>query len=251
MINLFFSNHFIFKTMKKNALFIISWIVLINHLTAQRGSFNQGAPFREQTLMQFPSAIDASNAKQIKGSRFYNPEYRKGELWASNGLHCTDELEYKFDEVENSVQVKTKSGKELLLDANSIDSFRLYVDDTTTIYYYKAPLPDSKRAENKIFQVVYVGNKILLFKIPQKVMKNLNYKGSFGDGRTLGEYVPRHQYYIKAGNKPLTSVKLNKKDLVNKIPFKKGELTELLEYVEFYEELTEKKVLDIIHKIDK
>ena len=46
-------------------------------------------------------------------------------------------------------------------------------------------------------------------------------------------------------------MKLNKKDLVNKIPFKKRELIELLEYVEFYEELTEKKVLDIIQKIDK
>ena len=251
MKNTFLLNHSIFEAMKKYILFIIICIVLTNYLTAQRGSFNQGAPFREQTLMQFPSAIDASNAKQIKGSRFYDPEYRKGELWTSNGLHCTDELEYKFDEVENSVQVKTKSGKELLLDANSIDSFRLYMDDTTTIYYYKAPVPEDRKRENKIFQVVYVGNKILLFKIPQKVLKNFNYKGSFGDGRTLGEYISRNQYFIKAGNKSLTSVKLNKKDLVNKIPFKKGELTELLEYVEFYEELTEKKVLEIIHKIDK
>ena len=102
MKNTLFSNLSIFEIMKKYILFIVSWIVLVNHLTAQRGTFNQGAPFREQTLMQFPAAIDASNAKQIKGSRFYDPEYRKGELWASNGLHCTDELEYKFDEVENS-----------------------------------------------------------------------------------------------------------------------------------------------------
>lgn len=236
--------------MKKILLCFTILATTFLYTQAQRGTINGGAAFREQTLMQFPTVIDAQNAKKIRGSRFYDPEYQKGELWTNNGLHFKDELTYKFDEVENSVQIKTKDDKELVVDARLIDSFRLYLNDTKTIYYYKAPVPDGKKGEEKIFQVVYTGSRILLFKIPVKTIKPLNYQGAFGDGRTVGAYVTHHQYYVKSGMKPLVRLKLTKKDLHDKINFKRSLLDDLLDDIEPFEQITEDKVIDIFQKLE-
>lgn len=236
--------------MKKSIMFFYVLFLISYSAFAQRGGFSSGYAYREQTLMQFPAATDLSNSKRIKGSRFYDPEYQKGELWTSNGLHFKDELEYKFDEVENSVQIKTEDGKELVVDANLVDSFRLYLNDRT-IYYYKAHVPDGKKDEEKIFQVVHVGKQVLLFKIASKTIKHYNYQGAFGDGRTVGEYVSHHHYYIKVGNKPLTRIKLNKKDITKKITLNRAILLDQLEYIEPFEEITEKKFIDILRKVEK
>jgi hypothetical protein len=231
--------------MKKVILFIL--------IFATVKALAQGSNIPPTTL---PTPIFVSNfvgpsyAKSVNGSPYFDEAYHKGELWTSNNLHFTDEVVYKFNEVENTVLIKTKEGKELLVGAKVIDSCRLYMDDKTTVYFYKASFLNTDKWKDKICQVVYAGKKITVYKIPHKTFEHKEYQGNIGDGRSMYAYVSRDDYFIKVGSKPITKLKLSKKDIMDKIPHKRNDLKEEFDYIEFLETITEKKLVAILKKIE-
>ncbi len=48
----------------------------------------------------------------VKGSKFFYENYTAGEIWLSKDRHYGKEYTYKFDEEQNTVQIKMKDGKE-------------------------------------------------------------------------------------------------------------------------------------------
>lgn len=234
--------------MKKVLLFFFLLFVFV--LQGQTPIYSAAFPSYTPTAGYVAGTIAPNKNNQDKGSPYSTSDYTKGELWTSTNLHFTKEVDYLFDEMQNTLQIKTKKGDVVYVGSKVIDSFRLYKDDGTTIRYYKSALLNGKMRDSSIYQAVYAGKRILVYKLPHKIFRYKEFQGGFSDGKQGYEYINRDDYYIKVGEKSLVPLKLTKKGLIQTIPNKRNELEAIFEYIDFYEEITESKLTDILHKIE-
>lgn len=234
--------------MKKVLLIFCSFSFFVAH--AQVPTYSAAFPAYTPTAGNVMGTIATNKFNQDKGSPYSTSDYTKGELWTSTNLHFTNEVDYLFDEMQNTLQIKTKKGEVVYVGSKIIDSFRLYIDDTTTIRYYKSAFLNGKMRDSSIYQAVYAGKRILVYKMPHKIFRYKEFQGGFSDGKQGYEYINRDDYYIKVGTKSLVPLKLTKKGLIQTIPNKRKELEAIFEYIDFYEEITESKLADILHKIE-
>lgn len=164
---------------------------------------------------------------EIKGSRFFNKDYSEGEVWLTKDRHYSSEYKYKFDESENTLQVQTKNGKEILLLSYEIDVAKLYVNGST-VTYFRAEVPNSG-GNQRLFQILFVGKKYTLLKLPgKKLVKNDN-TGGYNTGDINQEYIPTHLYFLQADNKPFQEIKMTKRSLLKALPQKKAALEDFFE----------------------
>ena len=156
---------------------------------------------------------------ELKGSRYFNEEYTAGEIWMTGNRHYSTELKYRFDEYENSVQVKYRKGKELLLLSEEIEYFKLY-NKTDTLLFFKMQLPGEKNT-SKLFMVIYASPAYKLIKLPGKRYRYVNDKIPFGSGERYDEYIDEHRYFIKKGQSSFTEIKPTQKALMKAFPQKR------------------------------
>lgn len=162
---------------------------------------------------------------ELKGSRYFNEEYAAGEIWMSRNRHYSTELKYRFDEYENSVQVKYRKGNELLLLPEEIEYFKLY-NKTDTLLFFKMQLPGEKNV-SKLFMVVYASPAYKLIKLPGKRYRYVNDKIPYGSGERYDEYIDEHRYFIKIGKSAFTEIKPTQKALMKAFPQKREILDRL------------------------
>ena len=163
----------------------------------------------------------------IKGSKFLNDTYTEGDVWLTNNRHYGKEYKYKFDEENNAVQILYKDGKELQLMTYEIEIVKLYID-SSTITYFKAEVPNEKGI-HRLFQVLFVGKRYTLLKLPcKKLVKNDN-SGGYASAESSREYIPTHRYYLQIDEKPFKEIKMTKRSLLKSMPHKKSALQELFE----------------------
>ncbi len=162
---------------------------------------------------------------ELKGSRYFNEEYTAGEIWMSRNRHYSTELKYRFDEYENSVQVKYRKGKELLLLSEEIEYLKLF-NKTDTLLFFKMPVPGEKNM-SKLFMVVYASPAYKLIKLPGKRYRYVNDKIPYGSGERYDEYIDEHRYFIKIGKSAFTEIKPTQKALMKAFPQKKATLDKL------------------------
>ena len=231
--------------MSKKQLCLFILIANSLHLQAQ----NLMGDFKPITPFIVGPTLSIIRIKRVNGTPFYDDAYHKGELWTANHFHFTDELVYAFDEVENTLLVKTKKDTAMYVNAALIDSFRLYVNDSTIVYYYKGAYLHNLDNKDKLFQVVYSSQKVFLCKIPHKTLHEKPYIGHIGDMNIKDEYLSHDAYFIKVGSKALEPFRLTKKDILKKLPQKRPQLQEEFEYIDFFEDITETKLIALIKKI--
>jgi hypothetical protein len=199
-----------------------------------------------RTVAQSPTSVESSVARlnqinqgsglipvfnlqtgEIKGSRFFNKDYTEGEVWLTKDRHFGNEYKYKFDEADNTIQVLTKEGKEILLLNYEIDIAKLYINGST-VTYFRAELPNSDGIKS-LFQVLFIGKKYTFIKLPSKKLVKIDNRGGYNTGEIYQEYIPVHRYFLQINNKPFQVIKMTKKSLLKAMPQKKTVLEEFFE----------------------
>ncbi len=214
--------------MKRNLLFSILLFLGIG-LLAQSPISVENSVARLNQINQGSSLIPVFNLKTgaIKGSRFFSKEYTEGEVWLNKERHYGKEYKYKFDEAENTIQVLTKEGKEILLMNYDIEVAKLYIDNST-VTFFRAEVPNSEGI-HRLFQVLFVGKKYTLIKLPVKKLVKVSNTGGYNSGEIFQEFIPVHRYFLQVNNKPFKEIKMTKKSLLKAMPQKKAALEELFE----------------------
>jgi NADH:ubiquinone oxidoreductase subunit len=187
----------------------------------------------------------------IKGSRFFNEEYSTGEIWMTNNRHYTTEMEYKFDEHENGVQVKFKStGKEITLFNNEVEIFKLKMNGKE-VTYFKAEVPGESDA-NKLFQVIFLGDKYKLIKLPSKKLVRHDEKGnSYVNTRKYDEFEDNSRYFIKTNDKDFREIKFKKSAFMKTIADKKQQLEKIFNQKEYKGDLSDVMIAEVLQIISK
>ena len=184
----------------------------------------------------------------VKGSRFLNEEYAEGEIWMTNNRHYTVEMKYKFDEAENGVQVKFAStGKEITLFNNEVEIFKLKLNGST-VTYFKAEVPGENET-NKLFQVIYLGKKYQLIKLPVKKLVRHKETGAYQSGANYDKFEESHRYFIKINDQSFKEIKFKKSVILKMIPNKKDSLEKLFDKPQ-YKDLTDFNIGEILQKIE-
>jgi hypothetical protein len=183
----------------------------------------------------------------IKGSKFFYDNYTEGEVWMSKDRHYGKEYTYKFDEEENTVQIRQKDGKEISLLSFEIEVVKLYID-SSTVTYFRAEVPNSK-GEHRLFQVLFVGKTYTLLKLPGKRMVKEDRTGGYNTGEIYHEYVPTHRYFLLAGQKPAEELKMTKRSLMKSLPQKKALLEAFFETHEG--DIQDYEIAELLEKSEK
>ncbi len=214
--------------MKRNLLFSVSLFVALG-LLAQSPVSVENSVARLNQISQGSSLIPVFNLKtgEVKGSRFFYKDYTEGEVWLNKNRRYGKEYKYKFDEAENTIQVLTKEGKEILLMNYDIEVAKLYIDNST-VTYFRAEVPNSGGI-HRLFQALFVGKKYTFVKLPAKKLVKTDKTGGYNTGELYQEYIPVHRYFLQVNNKPFQEVKMTKKSLLKAMPQKKAALEELFE----------------------
>lgn len=214
--------------MKRASLFSV-FLSLGLRLLAQSPVSVESSIARLNQINQVNNLIPVFNLEtsETKGSRFFYKEYTEGEVWLSKERHYGKEYKYKFDEAENTIQVLTKEGKEILLMNYEIEVAKLYIDNST-VTYFKAEVPNSDGI-HRLFQVLFVGKKYTFVKLPVKKLVKTDKTGGYNTGELYQEYIPVHRYFLQVNNKPFQEIKMTKKSLLKSMPHKRAALQELFE----------------------
>ena len=183
----------------------------------------------------------------IKGSKFFYEDYTEGEVWLSKDRHYTKEYRYKFDEAENTVQVISKDGKEISLLSHEIEVAKLFINGTT-VTYFRAEVPNAG-GEHRLFQVLYVGKKYSLLKLPGKKLLKQDRTGGYDTGEIYHEYVATHRYFLQTGQKTAEEIKMTKRSLLKAMPGKKSVLETFFEDHEG--DIKDYEIAELLEKSEK
>ncbi len=185
----------------------------------------------------------------VKGSRFFNDEYAAGEIWMTNGKHYTSEMVYRFDELENSVQIKYPSKKELLLYNFDVLSFNLIINGATHSYV-KADVKGIGDA-HKFFRVIFKNEKCQLIKWTQKIFEKSDNSGAYSREIKYDAYVAKNRYYVKTDEGKFREMGITKKEFLKKFPTKKAIVEKLFSTINNVEkEMTDAKIADFLTTIE-
>jgi hypothetical protein len=237
--------------MKKYLLFLAT--ILCTNLVAQNSPSvavvqMQSNRLKEINSKSFDFPTFSLKETEIKGLRYFYDEYTEGELWLTDNRHYKEGYLFKFDEVENSVQVKSPDGKELLLDKDEVVICQLFIFGST-VSYLGVALPN-KENDYSIFQVLYLSDNYQVLKLPQKRIRKNPKNMSAGQGFEYDQYVPDYQYFVKKKDGLLTAFKPNKKDILSHFLEKKTQLERLFKQSK-YKKISDAVLAELISTVDK
>lgn len=221
-----------------------SKVVAPNEPSVQTQLNNVGIESYSASIQTFDLSYEG-----VKGSRFFNDEYAAGEIWMANGKHYTSEMVYRFDELENSVQIKYPSKKELLLYNFDVLAFNLIINGATHSYV-KADVKGIGDA-HKFFRVIFKNEKCQLIKWTQKIFEKRDNSGAYSREIKYDAYVPKHHYYVKTNEGKFREMGISKKEFLKNFPSKKAVVEKLFSSVNNVEkEMTDAKIADFLTTIE-
>ena len=192
---------------------------------------------------------------KVVGTRFFKDEYTEGEIWLTGNRHHGNDVSYKFDEIENSVQVKYRDGREILLFNNDIIACKMTYGNENVIYF-KAHVPGESDV-HKLFQLIYYGKKYQLIKLPikseRKKSDNTNSSNSYslkGNENTV-EYVNENRYFLKIGDAEFKEVKLKKSAFLKALSTEKNKLETLFDTPQYKGNLTDWSIAKVFEKMEE
>jgi hypothetical protein len=184
----------------------------------------------------------------VLGSRFTIEDYNKGEIWLTDGHHYTTELQYRFDELENCVQVKYPEGKELLLFNNYVLKCHIFNKDTTIVY--QKAIIDGEKDPHKLYQVLYDSKNYTLLKYPHRKVIRIDEKTALTIGRLYDKITLLFHYYVKTDEKNFKEIKLKKKEVLKIFPTKKATLEELFKAPQYNEDFNDKNLIALFQYLE-
>jgi hypothetical protein len=236
--------------MTKNMVYSVA-VLLFNSITtsAQLGDNVQSYASSSTAFIpprpKEPIEYDKLGLKGYENRFFYDDKYHKGELWTTD-KHFTTEMQYRFDQVSGSVQVKLPNGKEILLDENTIIMFHLFIqekDEDKKIIFVQEKLPfGNKKA---LLQMLYFGTNFRLLRDSRK-------KQSFNLYYETADTQLHYTYYIsQSTKKPLREIELTEKSLAQIFPTKQTKIKQFFKSNKSKEKLSLTKIVQLMTKIDE
>jgi hypothetical protein len=234
--------------MKK--LIVFAALVLTFNIQAQ--TLNQTAIQQTNLNNLTPSTAintwDFSDDNLI-GTRYLTDDYLEGELWTTNKTHYTTELTYRFDEVDNAVQIKFKdSGKEVQLFNDKVAALQLNIK-IKKITFLRIPEVD-KENPNNLYQLIIFNEKYKVVKLAKKkLVVSSNEDQVFDPIKKTTEYKEDYHYYIKVGDKDYSEFKLSKKGLLKVFPRQTTKIEQVFKLPKYSKKITDAIIIDIIESI--
>ena len=187
------------------------------------------------------------NDLNIKGSRYLYDKFVAGEVWFNDGLHIDSLFLYKFDEVENSVIIKDKEGKEVLLLAATIVSVKLVINDKS-VFYLNMETPSTLNKKT-LYQLIYKSDNYFVVMLPIK--KLITSQKIFHDDEQSYEYTISHRYFLKKKDDDFTEIGLRQKDLMKALPEKSATLAVLFKKPNYKERMTAGLLAELLNEVEK
>lgn len=196
----------------------------------------QTQAFGEPTSNVFyHSMAQEARMEELFNKRFFNDStFRQGELRTRKGLFTT-ELGYRFDQVEQTIEVKTATGKQIYLEPKDVLYCKLFFDDHTVVFM---PVILPKQKNLTLVQVVYKTPTLQLYR---DIHKKMLHYGPEKD----------YRYYIRKDNtSSLKEVEINEKSLVNVLPHKQSRIAHFFK-VNKKADVTLNQVVQLMGELDK
>ena len=200
---------------------------------------------------QYINPFDARE-KEIVGERyFYDSLYRAGELKTTKKLY-TEELTYRFDQIERTVQVKLDNGKQLFLYEKDIEYCKLFIEGKTVVFMPEM-VPNGRR-QPTLLQVVYKTPTLQLYRDTRKYIFRVKseYTDGYSSDKIYDEIRKDYHYYFRKGDKgPFKEVKIDAKSFIDVLPQKRAQILQLFRAGQTKGGLSVTKLSDIMTELDK
>jgi hypothetical protein len=227
------------------SLLILPFIVqaqTLNQTALQQTNLNNLSPSTSINTWDY-------SEDNLIGTRYLSDDYLEGELWTTNKTHYTTELTYRFDEVDNAVQIKFKdSGKEVVLFNEKVAALQLNINNKK-ISFLRIPEVD-KENPNNLYQLIVYKEKYKVVKFAKKrLVVSSNEDRVFEPAKNTTEYKEDYHYYIKMGDKDYVEFKLSKKSLLKAFPRYTAKIEEILKLPKYNKKITDAVMIDIVDSI--
>ena len=188
---------------------------------------------------------------ETKGSRYFNNEtYVKGELKTPDSLYQNDLL-FRYDQIDRTLQMKIPNGKELLLDPRQIVYFKLFIEDKT--FLFERTLVSYKR-EQDILQVIYSSPTMRLLRDSRKKKRKVTDTDLYTSAPKAHYivYENDYRYYLIFGDMAkINAVNISKMAFTTLIPSKAIFINRLFSMKEFRTDLSVTKLKELIGLLDQ
>ena len=219
--------------------------------------YGQTTPNQQNRINAMNSIMDGNTSSQmlyyppndlnIKGSRYLYDKFVPGEVWFTDGQHTDSQFLYKFDEVESSVIIQDKEGKESLLLPETIATVKLDINGKS-VYYLNMETPATLN-KKKLYQLIYKSDNYCVVMLPIK--KFITSQKIFHDDVQSYEYTTSHRYFLKKKDDDFTEIGLRKKDLIKALPEKAATLAVLFEKPNYKERMTAGLLAELLNEVEK
>jgi hypothetical protein len=176
--------------------------------------------------------------------------YHEGELKTNKRLYTT-ELQYRFNQVERTVQVRLANGKEMYINERDIVYCKIVIDGKT-ITLVADKVPNGRKLT--VLQVIYKSPNMQLYRDARKFLFRV--KSDAIDGysteKVYDEVRKDYRYYLRIGDTgEFTEVKTTAKSFAQALPEKRSQIEVLFKNGKKKEGLTVSKLSDIMAQLDK
>ena len=199
------------------------------------------AQFQTQSIGDSPSTFfyhsmaQETRAEELINKRFFNDSvFQQGELRTRKGLFAT-ELGYRFDQVEQTIEVKMATGKQLYLQPKDVLYCKLFLEDYTAVFM-PVTLPEKK--DLTLVQVVYRTPTLQLYRDIRKKMLHYGLEKDY------------HYYYRMDNKAILKEIEMNEKSLVSVLPHKRSRITQFFKGKK-KADMTLSQVVHLMGELDK
>jgi hypothetical protein len=231
---------------------LIVFSALIFAFATQAQTLNQTA-FQQTNLNNLTPSTSINTwdftEDNLIGTRYLTDNYLEGELWTTNNTHYTTELTYRFDEVDNAVQIKYKeSGKEVQLFNDKVAALQLNINNKK-ISYLRIP-EVNKESPNNLYQlIVYKENYKVVKFAKKKLVVSSNEDQVFDPVKKTSEFKEDYHYYLKLGDKEYVEFKLSKKGLLKAFPRHSSKIEEIFKLPKYSKKITDAIMIDVIDSV--
>ena len=197
--------------------------------------------------------VNAYDGRKIElvGEVYLNDTlYHDGELKTNRRLYTT-ELQYRFNQVERTVQVKTPAGKEMYLNEREIVYCKIMIDGKT-VMLIPEKVPNGRKIT--VVQVLYKSPNMQLYRDVRKFIFRVksNDIDGYSSEKVYDEVRKDYRYYLRIGDVgEFTEVKTTAKSFAQVLPEKRKQIDLLFKAGKKKEGLSVSKLVDIMTQLDK
>ncbi|MBL7817925.1 MAG: hypothetical protein JNL70_23150 [Saprospiraceae bacterium] len=199
---------------------------------------------------QYINPMDLRNI-ELEGERyFYDSLYRPGELKTKTNFFA-NELTYRFDQIERTVQVKLDNGKQMFLTESNIDYFKLFIDDKLVTFEPQS-VPNGRKLT--MLQIIYKSPTLQLYRDVRKYIfrvKSDNNDG-YGSNQVYDEIRKDYRYFFRKGDKgAFKELKIDAKSMIAAMPSKKAQINQFFRLNQSKGGMNVTKLAQLMAELDK